>query len=78
MIIHGGFFQKGMRLKDYWDHLSDEETFIVHDIFFDILEGLYDNNFTCLTLTDRPLADLLAAIHAEIEDKDYSYTDFYG
>ena len=79
MIIAGGYFQKGMRLKDYWSKLSDDETFVVHDVFFDILDHLDDERYFVKNdiFTFRGLAELKAAIHSEIDNKDYSYLDFY-
>ena len=74
-VISGGFFQKGMRLKDYWDHLTDDETILVHEVFFLVLEHL--DEYRDKRFTNRGWADLLAAIHAEVENKDYSYLDFY-
>lgn len=78
MIIAGGYFQRGMRLKDYWDNLSDEETFAVTEVFYDVLDHLNDPDYIKPNLfTFRGWAELKAAIHSEIENKDYSYLDFY-
>jgi len=77
-VIKGhGFFEKGMRLEDYWNTLTDEETIMVSEVFFHVLDNLYTS-----IESDRPKftnlgwANFLAAVWSQVEDKDYSYQDF--
>jgi len=48
-------------------------------VFFDILEHLYEPKYFVKNeiFTARGLAELKAAMNSEIDDKDYSYLDFY-
>lgn len=78
-MIQGGSFHKGMRMIDYWSNLNDEDTFVVHDLFMEVLPLMYDGyNMPKNLFTARGIADFTAMLHAELEDKDYSYLDFYS
>lgn len=89
----GGFFSDGMRWKDYITIWKDElvpyieairEAVLVQNLQFGGDEHQYGEYGTPLfedgtigSFSFRAWGDLMAAIWAEKEDKDYSYMDFY-
>jgi hypothetical protein len=89
----GGFFKNGMRWKDYYEDLDEEISPYVLAIFKEVKDtnkkiGGYDHQNSgdgvplfsdgkCGLWSRRGWSDLMAAIWSEIENKDYSYIDFY-
>ena len=89
----GGFFQHGMRWKDYLA-IWDDETIPYAEALKEVVvgesikeggdwhqwsdEGVpVFEDGTVAVFSYRAWGDLLAAIWSEEEDKDYSYMDFY-
>lgn len=89
----GGFFQNGMRWKDFINRYTDEAKPYYEAIRQDVIEkGIrfngaghqYSDNGVPLfedntvgTFSYRAWGDLMAAIWSEHENKDYNYMDFY-
>lgn len=89
----GGFFQKGMRWKDYIESFIPECSSYIEAL----RQSIVENNIkicgdehqygsegvpvfednTVATYSYRAWGDLMAAIWSEEENKDYSYMDFY-
>lgn len=89
----GGFFENGMRWKDYEDGYTPEALQFIAALRKEILEKSlkisgeqhqYKENCaplfedgTVALYSYRAWGDLMAAIWSEEENKDYSYFDFY-
>jgi hypothetical protein len=89
----GGFFKNGMRYQDYADTYTDEGKPYIEALRQEILgKGIKHggdwhqehergvpvfSDGTYATFSYRGWGDLLAAIWAEEEGKDYCYMDFY-
>lgn len=89
----GGYFDDGMRWKDYICNWDDEAIPYIEALRQEILDkGIRytgeqhqyaDDGMpifedqTVATFTFRAWGDLMAAIWSEAENKDYSYMDFY-
>lgn len=89
----GGFFQDGMRWKDYLDSREPEEVpyaegirayAIEHNLRTTGEQHQYSpqgvpvfEDGTASTFSYRAWGDIMAAIWSEAEGKDYSYMDFY-
>ena len=89
----GGFFQHGMRWHHYIDDFPENEKLYLEAIRASVVENnlrltgenhQYGPNGVPLFSDDtvgsfsyRGWGDLMAAIWAEEEDKDYCYMDFY-
>src|SRR5882672_12317810 len=92
-IISGGFFERGMRWKDYIDDYLEEDREMFESLRQEIVKnhikitgevmqyrGCYIaefNNGTLISFTWRAWGDLMAAVWSEHENKDYSYMSFY-
>lgn len=89
----GGFFQKGMRWKDFISHIDPEKIEYLEAIRKDVIaKGIritgqqhqdcddgtpLFNDYSIGIFSWRAWGDLMAAIWAEEEDKDCCYMDFY-
>ncbi len=89
----GGFFENGMRWKDYIEVFPKNFIPYLEAIRDSVIENKlrYTGEFhqygdtgvpvfsdnTCASMSYRAWADLMAAIWSEHEDKDYNYMDFY-
>jgi len=89
----GGFFENGMRWKDYINEFGENLRPYYQAIRNSVLEtnkricgdqhqnhddGVPKFSDGCVaTFTMRGWGDLMAAIWSEEEDEDYSYMDFY-
>jgi len=89
----GGFFQDGMRWKDYKNQYKK----IAHANLEELRKKIVENNVRCTgeelqngyvgiplwsddsvsTYSWRGWGDLMAAVWSEHENKDYCYMDFY-
>ena len=88
-----GFDEKGQRWKNYIDSISKEfipyaeaikESVIANNIRYsgDEHQNKYDgvpvfDDNTIGSFSFRAWGDIMAAIWSEVENKDYSYMDFY-
>ena len=89
----GGFFQNGMRWKDYIEGFNKKGKQYVEAVRKDVIKkGIkltgseHQNNIAgtplfntkeVMSLSFRAWGDLMAAIWAEKENKDYCYMNFY-
>jgi ABC-type glycerol-3-phosphate transport system substrate-binding protein len=89
----GGFFQRGMRWKDYFESMDDELKPYVTAMFDEVKKKNLkfsgrDHQYTwngvplfsdgkTALFSARGWGDLMAAIWSEVENKDYCYMDFY-
>ena len=89
----GGFFSKGMRWIDYAKIWTEEGLVFINAIREEILrielkyagaahqyepDGMpVFEDGTCARFSFRAWGDLMAAVWSEVENKDYSYMDFY-
>lgn len=89
----GGFFDDGMRWKDYLEIWKPE----VHELLEDLRKAIVESGLKCTgaehqsgalavplfpdgkvaTYSYRAWGDLMAAVWSEEENKDYSYMSFY-
>lgn len=77
MIILGGWFEHGHRWKDYINRFENKTKPYLEAIRREVIGGGCVE-FAKEEFTDRAWADLMAAIWAEEEDRDYGYVDFWG
>ena len=89
----GGFFDHGMRWKDYVKAFKEEARPYLEALREAIIDkGLritgsqhqhspdgvpIFDDGSCGTFSYRAWGDLMAAVWSEVEDKDYCYMDFY-
>lgn len=89
----GGFFERGMRWKDYADIYNDKGREYAEALRAAILErelrysgSQHQNSHdgvpvfsdgTVATFSYRAWGDLMAGVWSEHQDQDYSYVDFY-